>query len=69
MADQREVVADVDGGQAHCVAHLAHQGEDAGAHADVEHRHRLVGDQEARRQDEGSREHDALSWPPLSGCG
>ena len=60
VTHQREVVGDVDGAQAHGVAHLAHQGQDAGAHADIEHRHRLVGHQEARRQHQSARQHDAL---------
>ena len=44
VADQREIMADIDRGEAELVARLAQQVEDARAHRDVEHRDRLVGD-------------------------
>jgi len=60
VAHQSEVVRDINGGQPHGITHFAASGEDSGAHADVEHRHRLIGDQEARRQHQRTSQHDAL---------
>ena len=55
IAHQGEVVTDIDGGQSHALAHLAHQGENARAHADIQHRDRLIGHQEARDQQDAGR--------------
>ena len=48
---------------------VAHQVEDAGAHADIEHRHRLVGDDEARLRISARAITIRCNWPPDSWCG
>ena len=60
IADQRQVVRDVDRGQAQPFAHVAEHVQDAGAYADIQHRDRLVGDDEGRLQDQGAGHDDAL---------
>ena len=43
------------------VAQLVEDGEDPGAHGDVEHGHRLVRDEELRPEDEARGDRDPLS--------
>ena len=43
------------------VAELVEDAEDPGAHRDVEHRDRLVGDEQLRAEDEARRDRDALA--------
>ncbi len=56
----REVVGDVDVGEVELRLELDHQLQDLRPHAHVEHRDRLVGDQDVRAEDDRPGEHRAL---------
>ena len=60
IADERQVVRDVEGREAEPLPEIAQQVEDARPDADIEHRDGLVGHQEARPEHERAREHHAL---------
>ena len=53
-------MGDVDVGEVELVLQLQHQLQDLGPHAHVEHRDRLVGDQDVRLQDDCPGQRDAL---------
>ena len=61
--DRGEVVGDEQAREAELLLQVAQQVEDGRLHGDVERRHRLVGDQQARRDAERPREADALALP------
>src|SRR4029434_5985753 len=60
VAHQGQVVGDVDGRESESCLDLAHEVQDTGAHADIEHRYRLTGENEARSEDERASQHDTL---------
>jgi len=60
VANQGEVVGDIEGGETQAVTQLAHQVQDAGADADVEHRDGFVSDQEDGADNQGAGQDDAL---------
>ena len=60
---QAEVVGDDDQRQTQFVAQPQQQGEDLPANRRVEARHRLVGDDDLRVENEGSRDHHPLALP------
>ena len=59
----REVVGDVDVGQAELILQLEHQLEDLRPDAHVQHRHRLVGDEDVGVEDDRAGEDGALFLP------
>ena len=59
----RQIVGDVEDGDAAFVAQVAQQVEDFGADRHVEHRDRLVGDQQLRIEDQRAGDADALALP------
>ena len=61
---RRQVVGDVDVGEIEVPLEVEHQLEDLGAHTHVEHRDRLVGDQEFWSQDDGAGHHGSCFCPP-----
>jgi hypothetical protein len=63
ITHQGDVVRNVDRGQAESIAHLPQHVQNAGAHTDVQHRHRLIGDDEVWIEDQRARQHDALQLP------
>ena len=69
IADQRQVVADVDRGQAQLVARGAQQIEDAGADRNVQHRHRLVGHDQLGRGISARASTTRCNCPPDNSCG
>ena len=56
----RKIVRDVEVRETELSFELEHQFEDLGAHAHVEHRHRLVGDEQDRVQDDRPRDDGTL---------
>ena len=50
----REVMSDVEIGKAEIALQVPHQLENLGAYAHVEHRDRLIGDDELRSKDDGA---------------
>ena len=63
MLDHREVVRDEQVGQAELALQVAQQVDDLRLHRDVERRHRLVADDQARVERERAGDADALALP------
>src|SRR3989304_5999284 len=55
---------DIKDGQAQLVAEPPQQLQDAGSHGDVDHRHRLIGHQQARLQHDSPGDGDGLPLAP-----
>src|SRR5215212_3988499 len=60
----RQVVGDVDQRNAELAIQLHEAGEDRGAQRGIHHRDRLVGDDDARADDQGAGHHHPLALPP-----
>ena len=61
LGDDAEIVGDQHQRRLRCLAEVAQQFQDLRLHGDVERRGRLVGDQQLRPADQGSRDHHALA--------